>query len=99
MQEQIAEKEVNLEKKFAEVKCKLRSKSFFYHKIREREKNLDSLLKNIHSPKEFKKELENIKQGLSGNLTDQEIKELWKEQNELVQMKEKIKQLKNSKAQ
>lgn len=91
LQDQIQVKEIYLKEIINSVKDKLKSNSKlpFDTKRQEREEKLNLLFENLLiTSEEFVKGLENIKQGLSKKLTEQEIDNLCQAQIELNNLKQ-----------
>jgi hypothetical protein len=89
LQQQIKVKKTEIKQLINSAKNKLKSNSKFSDtKRQEREEKLESFFENIPTnPEEFKKSLENIKEGLSKKLTAEEINNLCQTNNELKQLR------------
>ena len=92
---QIKSKLSILETSIKSAKTKLRSNSKFSEtKREEREEKLKSFFSNFPiAPRKFIKSLENIKPGLSGKLTAEEINNLCQNKSELIQLQKEFKEL------
>ena len=92
---QIKSKLSILESSINSAKTKLKSNSKFSEaKREEREEKLKSFFSNFPTtPRKFVKALENIKSGLSGKLTEEEISNLCQTKSELIQLRTEFKEL------
>jgi len=92
---QIKSKLSILESSINSAKTKLKSNSKFSEaKREEREEKLKSFFSNFPTTsRKFVKALENIKSGLSGKLTEEEISNLCQTKSELIQLRTEFKEL------
>lgn len=95
LQKQIRIKEIEVGQLINSIKSKLKSKSKFAdikHNKEERNEKLEVIFKKLSAitREEFVKELENIKQGLSEKLTEQEVNNLYCVQAELTKLRKEL---------